>query len=1817
MSSELPSLLVCGPQTVVPSSGYLSTLRDQVKKNPILHRAVFELPQLWPTLRVSNPSLDRVPGQKLLDSLRSWIQEDGSSLPPEGAAYNVLLGPLTVIIQVVGYLEFINKLGGDNSHGRVIEAVRSGGVQGLCIGFLTAAALVSSQNQVEISQNVAVAMRLAAAIGAHIDLGQETSPAGDRATSFTVRWTSLMNRERIISVISQYEKAYVPVWSDTTSATITVRETDSSDIVHDLSELGVESRKLTLAGRFHHSMNTNAANELCDLCASTSLLQFPHPSQLLAPLRCNDSGQCIPLDQPLHEIAVRSLMVETADWYSTMLAATNAIGKGRSPQKALVSTLGLVDCVPRSIATIPDQPVSYIRVSPKFSSGPHTEISLAHGSEPSYTYPEDAIAIIGAACRFPGADSLEELWELIKAGSSTIQACPQDRFHPSRVRPGKSNEPVQGNFVKGADMFDHRFFGTSPREAMFLDPQQRIALEVAYQAVESSGLLSDPIPPRDIGCFTGVSACDYEQEYVSTHAPSAYSFPGTGPSFISGRISHHFNWTGPSLVINNACTSSGVAIHLACRALQSGDCSIALAGGVNMIASRTYHENLEAANLLSKTGPCRPFDANTSGYCRGEGCGFVLLKRLSRAISDGDHIHAVIAGSAVNQNESSSAITVPVSASQADLYKRVLQEASMDAGCVSYVEAHGTGTPRGDPIECRSIESVFGGSQNQQNLYLGSIKANIGHTEAASGLAGLLKVLLMIKHRKIPPQALFETLNPAIAPLDDRIIIPTKTLDWSTSFRAACVNNYGASGSNTSLIICQPPTDHIRPSTTALVAYPISISAQSQESLGQYCKVLSEFSHQNSMGIASVAFSLAQRENLRHSHRCTFKARTVQELQNLLIDKCHRLRSPSNPMRPAEKPVTLVFAGQAGGPVFLSEDIYRSSTLLRSHLDSCHKIMKALDLPSLYPAVFQCNARHDIVSLHCTLFAIQYSCAATWLDSGLKVARLVGHSFGQLTALCVSGVIGLRDAVRLIAGRAQLIQSSREVESGCMLRIDADLPKIHSIIKAAHHPRLEIACYNAPTSHVLVGPEAAIRAVEKLGNSDLCSGVRMRRLNTTHGFHSELIDSILPQYLQLARSLTYHPARIPIETCSETVTWPEATAELVARHSRLPVHFSAAISRVECDLGPCTWIEAGSGAGGITLAQRALGPECASTHSFYSVQLTADDPKVSLVDTTIHMWNDGVKVQFWMYHRSEKQHFEHVDLPPYQFEKHSHWLPIQQSPPPERKHTLCQETFESVRSHYSTNRSNNNRAFEISLAPYGRRTSSVDVPLCWSRLPYLEAILQNSGSLLPANDSSIHFPRLEDIRVYQCPRIVQQDATDSVLILQRKESLSWDFTVGSAKKSIINRTVYASGTIYWDKARCPRVIARQSRIQRLMNYKRCHMPLTSSHSSVLRGNVLYRTLTQQLSFLTPVPELECVTIACDEAVAHTAIWRAAIGYSNEAGLAAAAFERLWFLGTVLVNLVENNQGDPIYSPDSVDEAVFLCAAEQTNNRPWAVHTCSEHLDSGTVVSDVIAYDADLKRPMFAIFGLHFQRITSSTHSMYDRVEITRPIRSQLPPSAPTSRARTLVDASKVHTPTTTVSNAEPRLRRLFHTSLGVDPNQITSTTYLKELGIDSLAAIELQRQIKDLFQVDLSFCGVELDWSFGDLCRELYRHLDITSTIDDQNATSSQDAQSHAPIQHYVSANVLSTTGARPDLPPDKITQQLSGLLSTHLNMPPSVSPHLCLFESGLDSLAALDLGLDLMKTFGVKLDLMTLPPDLTVSDLEAVILGQQGIQGA
>ncbi|KAJ5547161.1 hypothetical protein N7494_004746 [Penicillium frequentans] len=1797
---EQPALVIFGPQTSWPSYPYAERLRRDLVNEPSLAPfadAIRQLPELWPSLVEAEHRLGQTEGRKTLEQLQNWVET--GSLPRRNGQDDILPNgfatPFTVIAHVIDYWRCLTSVG---SQWLPSNLEAGFALEGMCTGFLTAIAAASSKDSNEFFSMAAVSVRLAACIGTFIDLNGSNSDGTGEARALVVRWSSPTQKSCFLRILEEQPNAYVSVLKDETSRTITVPVSEISTTAEKLLMNGLMVHALELKGRFHHASNADIANKIIGLSESRADLRFPDAQGLLTPLRRNSDGRRI-YEGPLHITAIKSLLLDQVDWLSTVTSALESIDVKEKPQSVLV--LGSVNIVPyylsqkRGIRVCLSDDMIYPssrNTNAAENAVPGSQATNADvKSLPDTTEPvnhDNSIAIVGMACRFPGADSAEEFWELLENGKSMLSVLPQSRFSTKGLRRSAEETVFQGNFIRDAECFDNQFFKISSREAASMDPQQRQILQVAYQALESSGYFDGHRDPTntEIGCYLGVGSVDYEANIYS-HQPNAYSALGSLKAFVSGRVSHYFGWTGPSITYDTACSSSVVALHSACQALLRGECTSALSGGVNVITSPALYQNLNAASFLSSTGGTKAFDAAADGYCRGEGCGLFVLKTLNNAISDGDQVLGVIAGSAVNQTqrEHGTPITAPVSKSQQSLYRNVLKQAGLGPSDVTYIEAHGTGTPRGDPIECESIRSVFGSNSTgrQQTLHFGSVKGNIGHLEAASGAAALFKSILMLQKKKIPKQVNFNKLNPQIPSLEfEKLAIPTQTIPWDASYRAICISNYGAAGSNGALVLRQAP--EVLSTTRARITqnYPppcqlISISAYSAASLQAYRDQLSLYlADIDEKSLPDVAYQLARSRNPTHQYGLSLLARSISELRTSLAAQKNLTATPSFSATPT--PVILCFSGQLKPSVGISKELYRSISLFRHHLDRVEAACQAFG-KTIYPYIFMKEDIQDPATLHCCLFASQYACAQSWIDSGIQVTTVVGHSFGQITALCVCGVLSLEDALEFVIERASLFEIDWSAEKGTMLALKADTQTVTGLVAAS---QVEIACYNGPSDFVVAG---SLPAIEDFQFQAEAAGITTRRLDLARAFHSSLMDPALPQLRKVADRLTYNRPQIPIETCTQGESWDSFTPQLLVNHSRQPVFFRDAIQRIESQFGPCTWIEAGSSSFITTLASRSV----SQLNSFIPVDIGGPSPTDSLADATLRLQALGYNVQFWPYHRSQRDDYKIVNLPPYQFAKSKHWLELKEfshetefrkSDEQDQNSKLLQfihfkDTEKRVAEFKVNSNSDDFRACVSGHAVLGHS-------LCPASL-YLELAAQAAVYL--GEHKSPVLPQVEDLQI-RAPLGLNKSASIK-LLLSLEEPSRWRFSLFSATG--VEDTSHACGVIDV-MGKSDSLVSESSLYERLIGANRCNSMLQDASIKSING-LVYNVFGAVVDYKDYYQGVQRVSATDSEACGVVCLPKTAAGIMQDSVCDPLAVDNFLQVSGIHINCFRDIGRQEVYVCTSIGKLKVFEIRENTRYQSCLVYSNTKQAGPKVLESDIFAFDEATGSLKVALFGVRFSRVpvNSLTRALstLNHEKPVQQLKASTPPSGP---LRDL--ALDTSPPKEADDSILLRLQQLLSRVTDLPVTEILRIKSLEAMGVDSLMRTEIVAEIRQEFGLQIST-----------------QKLANASTIFDLTTLISPSQTWPASVPSTTSTFKSDASFSMPDL----MSSDLKNILSVITDIPVNeIDDHVTLDALGVDSLMRQEVRSELRKELG-RADIPENLQEYSVASLAAYIANQDG----
>jgi acyl transferase domain-containing protein/acyl carrier protein len=872
------------------------------------------------------------------------------------------------------------------------------------------------------------------------------------------------------------------------------------------------------------------------------------------------------------------------------------------------------------------------------------------------------IAIVGMGCRLPGGVATPEaFWALLSQGRDVIREVPADRwsiddyYDPDPDAPGRMNTRG-GGFLDDIRGFDAAFFGISPREAASMDPQQRILLEVAWEALEHAGIDPSSLGGSPTGVFVGVCTSDYYRRTMAgiPQLGDAYIATGNAASVVSGRVSYVLGLRGPSVSVDTACSSSLVAVHLACQSLQLGESRLALAGGVNVICSPETTILLSKAHMMAPDARCKAFDARADGFVRGEGCGLVVLKRLGDAIADGDRILALIRGWAVNQDGRSSGITAPNAPSQEAVIRAALASAGVDPGEVGYIEAHGTGTSLGDPIEARALGAVFGATRNDGNrtLVVGSVKTNIGHLEAAAGVAGLIKVVLTLQHRWIPPHLHFETPSPYIDWDQSPLRIPREGCDWPGGFarRLAGVSSFGFSGTNAHVLVEEVPSAEEVLEHTHRSAGVLTFSARSDAALRASVTRFLEAAPTIAGALNDVC-SAANTGRAALNHRIAVAAESLEDARERLASWSHgeRTEGVATGVRPDRGPADVVFLFSGQGAQFpgMGRELYEAQRVFRDAFDRCAAVLdQELDVPLRQIAFGSDGDRlNETAYTQPALFAIEYALGCMWRHWGIEPAVVMGHSIGEVGAACVAGVLSVEDAARLVAARGRLMQQLPA--GGGMMAVLAGEQVVRGRIAAL--PGLAIAAMNAEDEVVVSGTLADL---DRLQAALAAERIEARPLRVSHAFHSALIEPALDGLERVAASLTFSAPHVPwLSTLTAREMTPTAAdASYWRRQAREPVRFAAAL-RTLSDRN-CIFLEVGPGRSLLGLARRCS----SSQHAAWLTSIRRGMGEwMECLRSLAQLYAAGLTVDWRRFHGDDAR--RHVALPTYPFEHVSHWLP--------------------------------------------------------------------------------------------------------------------------------------------------------------------------------------------------------------------------------------------------------------------------------------------------------------------------------------------------------------------------------------------------------------------------------------------------------------------------------------------------------------------------------------------------------------------------------
>jgi myxalamid-type polyketide synthase MxaB len=877
----------------------------------------------------------------------------------------------------------------------------------------------------------------------------------------------------------------------------------------------------------------------------------------------------------------------------------------------------------------------------------------------------EPIAIVGMACRFPGASSLDAFWRIISEGIDATGEIPPSRWDVDEFydtgddQPGKMSVRWAG-MIADVDRFDPQFFGISPREASRMDPQQRLLLEVAWESLETSCISPERLCGSRTGVFIGIGGTDYSKipsqfEDYYRHI-DAHVGTGNALSIAANRLSYVLDVRGPSLAVDTACSSGLIGVHLAVSSLRNRECDAALAGAVNLILTPETTIAFSKARMLSPDGRCRPFDASANGYVRGEGCGILVLKRLTDAVRDGDRVLAVIRATAANQDGRTSGITAPSSRAQQEVIRAALAQAGIASESVGYIEAHGTGTPLGDPIEAQALAEVFRRlSADQPPCSIASVKANIGHTETVSGIAGIIKVVLMLQHRVIPPQLYFSQLNEHISLAGTRLRIAQDSVPWDAvnGTRVAGVSSFGFGGTNAHVIVeeASPQTGGPPPAANRPL-HLLTLSAKTETALarlaGRYDECLS---NRPELAIEDICAS-ANAGRSHFSYRAACVASDTASLSEQLAALRDGRKIPGmNTARArmaAPPKVAFLFTGQGSQYVGMGRALWESEPVFREAMNRCDEGLRGELEQSLLDVLFERGDTRGLLDetayTQPALFSLEYSLAQLWRSWGVEPCILLGHSVGEYVAACIADVFDLPQALRMIAARARLMQQLPR--NGSMAVVFAPAERVRPRLSAS---AISIAAVNGPENTVISGDS---KAVEVIAAQFAAEGIAAQLLTVSHAFHSPLMEPMLDEFERIAAQGEFRAPAIPIASnlTGRLLTGDAPDARYWRDHARNPVLFEQGI-RALADQDVRVLVEVGPTASLIGMGKRCWND--ANILWLPSLRKGQDDWSV-LLQSVAELYLTGGKIDWAAFERTHGRRT--AELPTYPFDHDRYWF---------------------------------------------------------------------------------------------------------------------------------------------------------------------------------------------------------------------------------------------------------------------------------------------------------------------------------------------------------------------------------------------------------------------------------------------------------------------------------------------------------------------------------------------------------------------------------
>ncbi|TFY63793.1 hypothetical protein EVJ58_g3045 [Rhodofomes roseus] len=1680
-----------------------------------------------------------------------------------------------------------------NTHSSDLACARRSAVLGFSTGQLAASVIAASTGISSFLHHAVAVLRFAFWFGYNV---HKFVSGGEHSSTNSSPWSVVLlgwSRDEVADAVGVFNDAhpnsppvYLTAVTNESCTTVSGRPEAVSEFEATHRPSSTSASHFAHIHALYHAPVLRPTRErvLADLRRRN--VQFPAYGDLRRSLRSSIDGSLI---DSLHHTSGSTLVEDVLDMLLLHPVNFDKVVEGiridlstKDVQSIRLVNLGPVDAVdwppPTSVSdviSVPRQP----------------SIAERH-------FQKEPIAIVGMALNFPGAPNAAELWRVLEEGVNTVSEIPSERFDVANYMrdaddTGRSLRSVRGNFLEDADVFDNAFFRVSPREARSMDPQQRVLLHVAYHALEDAGYVPKATPsfdPETFAVHVGVATNDYVQNLKDD--VDVYYSTGTLQAFLSGKISYAFGFGGPSVVVDTACSSAIVAMYQACRSLQAGDCNAALAGGVNIIASPDMHVGLDRAHFLSPTGQCLPWDASADGYCRAEGCGMFVLKRLTDARAENDRILGVIRGIEVNQSGTADSITHPHVATQTRLFRKVLDSAGVRPAEVSVVEAHGTGTQAGDPAEIEALRSVFGADEERECvLRITSVKANVGHAEAASGAASLAKLVLMMRHRKIPRNISLKRLNSRIPPLEkDGLCIDTEVSAWdlprNVGRRVALLNNFGAAGSNAALVLEEPP---LLPESTAeekqrTVVLGLSCdSVAALEELREGCLAALGDPSLDDASLADFAYTATARRQA-YRYRVAAHGQSKEEL-------CRELRAaPVVQVGEHTKKVVFLFSGQGGQYWGMGSGLYEVVPSFRQAVDLCHKKLVSWGYQGVLDMIRGVFARNDngigashcLETTHCALFVLEYALARMWRSWGVHPDIVIGHSLGEYAALLCAEVISLDDALRLVAQRAR-----------------ADPSLVTEMLKQdAAYEGLSLACHNSDTDCVVGGHSTQLELFEMACQR---SGYPCKHLDVQYAYHTSSMNPIVDGLVSLGQTIQFSAPKVPLVS---TVLGGVArigddasfTPDYFAKHCRDPVLFRQGIQalfRHDLSARDAAWLELGPHATTSPLL-RANGLTGGGVVMSTLRKGQADEDSVCRVLS--QMYCAGVEVDWRSIFADLTPGAKVTDTPSYPFTKTRFWVHYSESKRPQasgpsRKpsSTISSNIIGGKCIHWPTTNGDLPALFELDIAQLSQFIDGHQVvgsPLCPASV-YQELILAAGHAWcerigLPPFASSLV---LSDI-TYEAPLVYASHRLSTVRVEISSKGAEGGFNAQFVIHSAVSRTrgpwqSHCTGSVYADLS--DSIKERLSRFQDKIQECIESLRIGARDSRTLYASTIYEgAFSRVVDYSNLFRTIKVITIRCDGADAY------ALAQSPTADTGQ------YIVHPVFMDTLLHTAGFLLNHESDADGHIFVCSHVQTvvvlpdflrPSAMFGVYCQIGYLSQTMAIADAYAIDLEGgSGQVFAHMGkIQFRRLSVTGFKAILSMSVDESFH-RLPP----------FPASDTPGSSTQLLSVQACILQLVARMCDIPLDHVNPESRLKYLGVDSLMSIELIGRLNDTYSslnMDPRTLG-NLE-RISDLVDFVEQRIFLQADASHDSGLPDDARRGSIPSATRVTAEyVKSVLAGVLDIPPEKLGDD------EHLD------------RLGLDSLSSIEVRHALSTAYGYRIPLDVFARCKTVKDLSSVLAG-------